>query len=429
MTTTDTEVTSLGSGIQLCAAQTDRFKTCRISAALALPLRKETAAANAILPYLLHRSCREFPHPNLLNRRLAELYGARLSADVSKIGENQMLRIQITAIDDRFALGGEKIAQQCSELLASLFFDPAFEGGLFSQTDIDREKRLLIETLDSEKNDKRLYALKRCEALMCENEAYGIDRLGTREAIEALNPQIVTEAYHTMLETAKVQINMIGSADPAQAVEGMRTGFAGISKDHIAECKTLIVSKAEEVRVFEERLPINQGKLVMGLRTGVAEPDDDVIQTRVMADVFGGGPYSRLFANVREKLSLCYYCSARYNASKGVIFVQSGIEEKNKDKAIEEIKRQLAIVGAGEVEAKDFEASKKSLADAYRGVGDTPEGLDAWYTTQMLHARILTPEEYVRRIECVTPEQVALAAQKVTLDTIYMLAGEEKSHE
>lgn len=426
---TDTEVTSLGSGIQLCAAQTDRFKTCRISAAFALPLRKETAAANAILPYLLHRSCREFPQPNLLNRRLAELYGARLSADVSKLGENQMLRIQISAIDDRFSLGGEKVAQQCAELLASLFFDPALEGGVFSQADIDREKRLLIETLESEKNDKRLYALRRCEALMCQTEAFGLDRLGTREAIEALNPQTVTETYRNMLKTAKVQLNMIGSADPTRAVEKMRAGFAGIARESIAECKTNVITKATDVRMFEERLPINQGKLVMGLRAGVAEPDDDVIQTRVMTDVFGGGPHSRLFANVREKLSLCYYCSARYNAAKGVIFVQSGIEEKNKEKAIEEIKRQLAVVGAGEVEAKDFEASKKSLTDAYRGVGDTPEGLDAWYTTQMLRPRILTPEEYVRRIECVTPEQVALAAQKVTLDTIYMLAGEEKSHE
>ena len=427
--TTDTEVTSLGSGIQLCAVQTDRFKTCRISVALTLPLREDTAAANAILPYLLHRSCREFPHPNLLNRRLAELYGARLSADVSKLGENQMLRIQISAIDDRFALSGEKVAQQCAELLASLFFDPALEGGFFSQTDIDREKRLLIETLDGEKNDKRLYALKRCEALMCQNEAYGLDRLGTREAIEALNPQSVTEAYHNMLKTAKVQINMIGSADPAHAVEGMRFGFAGIARENIADCKTKVITRADEVRTFEERLPINQGKLVLGLRAGTAEPDEDVIETRVMTDVFGGGPYSRLFANVREKLSLCYYCSARYNASKGVIFVQSGIEEKNKEKAIEEIQRQLAVVAAGETEAKDFEASKKSLADAYRGVGDTPEGLDAWYTTQMLHARILSPEEYVRRIECITPEQIALAAQKVTLDTIYMLAGEEESHE
>ncbi len=427
--TTDTEVTSLGNGIQLCAVRTDRFKTCRISAALTLPLREETAAANAILPYLLHRSCREFPHPNLLNRRLAELYGARLSADVSKLGENQMLRIQISAIDDRFALSREKVAQQCAELLASLFFDPALEGGFFSPTDIEREKRLLIETLEGEKNDKRLYALKRCEALMCQNEAYGLDRLGTREAIEALNPQAVTEAYHNMLKTAKVQINMIGSADPVHAVEGMRFGFAGITRENIADCKTKVVTKADEVRVFEERLPINQGKLVLGLRSGTAEPDEDVIKTRVMTDVFGGGPYSRLFANVREKLSLCYYCSARYNASKGVIFVQSGIEEKNKEKAIEEIQRQLAIVAAGETETKDFEASKKSLADAYRGVGDTPEGLDAWYTTQMLHARILSPEEYVRRIECVTPEQVALAAQKVTLDTIYMLAGEEESHE
>lgn len=47
-----------------------------------------------------------------------------------------------------------------------------------------------------------------------------------------------------------------------------------------------------------------------------------------MTDVFGGGPYSRLFMNVREKLSLCYYCSARLIRGKGIIVIQSGIEKK-----------------------------------------------------------------------------------------------------
>ena len=62
----------------------DRFKTGRISAVLLLPLQKETAAANMILPFLLRRSCAAYPDFTMLNRRLADLYGAYLYADVRK---------------------------------------------------------------------------------------------------------------------------------------------------------------------------------------------------------------------------------------------------------------------------------------------------------------------------------------------------------
>lgn len=425
---TDTDIISFGNGLRLCAVKTDRFKTRRISVTTAVPLRSETAAAYALLPYLLHRTCRQFPQPSLLNRRLAELYGAELSASVTKLGECQLLRLQISAIDDRFALQKENVAGACAELLASLIFDPALEGGRFGEADITREKRLLLERLDSEQNDKRRYALKRCEALMCEGEAYGLDVLGTCEQIQALTAEAVTEAYRTLLRTAKIQITTVGSTDPARAADKLREGFLSVQRENVCECRSQIIPRAEKVREFEEHLPITQAKLVMGLRTGVAEPDEETIQTRVMTDIFGGGPYSLLFANVREKMSLCYYCSARYQAHKGVIFVQSGIEAKNRDKAITEIKRQLESIRAGKVEAKDFEASKKGLTDAYRGVDDSPEGIDMWYCSQILSPRPLSPEEYVGRINSVTPEQVTRAAEKVTLDTIYVLAGEGESN-
>ena len=58
-------------------------------------------------------------------------------------------------------------------------------------------------------------------------------------------------------------------------------------------------------------MDITQAKLVIGLRSGMTHAEDDYFAFRVMTDIFGGGPYSRLFLNVREKMSLCYYCSAR----------------------------------------------------------------------------------------------------------------------
>lgn len=424
--TNDVEVTTLGDGIRFCTVPTNRFKTCRITVALALPLRKETASANALLPYLLHRTCREYPQPDLLNKRLAELYGARLSADVSKLGENQLLTLSITCIEDRFALDGDTVKNECADLLAKILFDPNLSGGMFTPQDVEREKRLLIDRLDSETNDKRKYALKRCEALMCEREPFGLDRLGTKEAIEALHPEDVTGAYNTMLRSARVQITYVGANDCTQQLrECFKKAFGAIERENIYPCKTLVISSANEVRRFEERLPINQGKLVIGMRAGAAEPDEDAIRTRVMTDIFGGGPYSLLFTNVREKMSLCYYCSARYNTNKGVIFVQSGIEDRNKDKAIEGILQQLADLSDGKLEEKTLAASKAGLTDAYLSIADTPQTLDSWYISQMLREQILTPEAYVNRISEVTAEEISAAAKKVTTDSIYMLTGEE----
>ena len=156
-----------------------RFKTGRLTAAMLLPLSAETASANAVLPYLLRRSCRRYPTFRALNEKLSSLYGASLQAQVYKLGEVQVLAVSAVGLDDRYALEKEEVAGELTELLCSILFDPAFENGQFRQEDIDQEKRQLIEQIDSEFNDKRIYAQIRCEELMCRAEAFGVGRFGT----------------------------------------------------------------------------------------------------------------------------------------------------------------------------------------------------------------------------------------------------------
>ena len=420
------KIKALSDSIKICDIHTDKFKTSRISVNMAMPLRRETAAVNAILPFLLHRSCRKYPNFSLLNERLAELYGANVSADVVKLGEVQVMRICISAINDKFALSDENITAECAALLCSMIFDPSLENGIFKKEDVEREKRLLVEKIESEINEKRIYALKRCESIMCENEAFGIDRLGTKETVEALDGQKIYDAWQRCLKTARVQINIIESGDSSDAIGMLKDGFQKAGREKAAECKTEIIRTAGKTREVEEKQPINQGKLVMGFRAGTADPDSSVIAARVMTDLFGGGPYSRLFMNVREKLSLCYYCAAIFDRHKGLLIVQSGIESENKDKAIAEIKKQLDIVKNGSFEDSELLASKMGLSDLFRGFGDTPFGLDSWYLEQMFSPQILSLSEYSKKISEVSREQVTAAAGKVSLDTVYMLSGTGK---
>lgn len=129
--------------------------------------------------------------------------------------------------------------------------------------------------------------------------------------------------------------------------------------------------------------------------------------------------------NVREKLSLCYYCSARLQRQKGLLVVQSGIERKNRDVAFREILRQLKVMQAGEFSDEELTASKKALCDAFTGVGDTPEGLDVYYA-QFADGDITTPEALAAGLAAVTREDVVRAANALTLDTVYLLAGKDE---
>lgn len=410
---------NIAEGIRFCSVKTDKFKTCRVNISLAMPLDKN-ASARAILPFMFSRRCAKYPDYTSLNRVLDELYGAAVSAGVLKRGEAQVISFSMSAIDDRFALDGDKVALECTKLLADMIFDPLTEGESFPEDIIEQEKRLLVEAIENELNDKRRYAMLRCEQLMFADEAYGVNRFGSVEDVKALTPDVVYAAWRDVLEKATVQITMVSSMDPQPIVDLIREKFSEIER-HPVEIKTLFVSGLPKPEYISESMPLKQGKLVMGFRTGMRSEDDMMPAMRVAVDIFGGGTYSKLFSVVREKMSLCYYCSAALFNSKGIVMVQSGIEDTNEEKAKNEIINQLRLTAEGEFTDEDFSSSIKSLTDSILGNSDTPEEITAWYASQILRNELKAPETYAKEIGSVDRAEVVRAAKTIMLDTIFML--------
>ncbi len=102
---------------------------------------------------------------------------------------------------------------------------------------------------------------------------------------------------------------------------------------------------------------MTQGKLAVGYRC-----TSDDYPAMVLANlIFGGTSNSKLFLNVREKLSLCYYASSSYARSKGILTVSSGVETKDFRRAEEEIGRQLAAVQRGDWEDWEQEGALQAI--------------------------------------------------------------------
>lgn len=410
----------ISTGAELCTISAEGFKTACVSISFVMPLG-EKASLYSLVPNVLTRSSEKYPDVTVLEKKLALLYGADVGVDVSKIGEHQVLKIVVACIDDRFAIDGESITGECCDLLFELVFNPRLVNGVFSADDVESEKRLLCERLAAETSDKRTYAKNRCEEIMCSDELYGINRLGSVEAINGITPEALTDAYNEILKNAKISL-CISGGNFIDAEKMLSERLSNVERD-VAESETVFVESAEDVQYIKEQEPVKQGKLVMGFRMGMTNGDDNYAARRVMVDLFGGSPHSKLFTVVREKMSLCYYCSARMIRAKGVMFVQSGIESFNEKKAREAILSQLDAIKNGEFSQDDIDSSVKALEDSFKSVTDSAEALESWFSSQVVSGKYLYPEDFINDFKNVQKEDIINAAGDVTLDTVFMLEG------
>ena len=415
-------------GVWLRAVHTGKFKSSYLSITLLAPLTKETAGANALIPEVLRRGTAVHPDMEALSAALDELYGGAVEPAVRKRGETQCVGFAASFLDDAYALKGERILEPAAALLGELLLKPCTEKGVFRADYTAGEKANLIDRIRAQINDKRTYATQRLTQEMCKYEAYGVDRLGDEASVAAITPESLWERYQQLLRTAQVEVYYCGSAQPDRVAEALRAALEGlpVNEDRIDPACDVRVSAGPEPIVVEEAMDVSQGKLALGFRTGGQSCwEEDYPALYLAAAVYGGTTLSKLFMNVREKLSLCYYASATLEKMKGLVLVSSGIEFDKYQTARDEILAQLEAVKRGEIEDWELEGSRRTLIGACMAILDEQSRQEEYWLGQTTAGLEESPKELAARLEAVTREQVAAAAQKLQLDTIYFLKGKE----
>ena len=421
------KIISLSEGAEGLFIKTDRFKTTLISFNFYLPLKKETVAEFALLPFILTSCSKKYPDFSQLNYKLSRLYGARLDSSAEKYGDWQLLKMTVSVINDRYSLDGESLANRACDMLLGLIFEPSTENSAFLENDVSREKRKAIEHIKGEISEKRILAKNRLIEEMYKDEPYGVPKCGTVEDVEKITGSSLYTAWQNMLKTAFIRVNVVGSSVPSGFFERISENFALLDRKDITLPKISAPTKENKtVSKVTDRMDVKQGKLCLGFSSEMYGNDDDSLPLMIMCDIFGGGPYSRLFSNVREKMSLCYYCSASAVRQKGLITVESGIETENAEKAEKEILNQLETVKKGEFTDFEFESSIKSVCDSLSSYGDSQAAIDTWYTMKINNNGTYSPTEIAERIKAITRDEVTAAAKGVKLHTVYKLLPKEE---
>ncbi len=417
------KVIPINDNITLNYIPMNKLKTTSVGLYIHRNLKKEEASKNAILPHILKRGCKMCKNTAEIAHYLENLYGAKFSAGISKRGEDHLLCFDFESISDKYAPNGEKLTGGVVKLMLALVFDTLDE---FDKEVFEQERTNSITKIENIINDKRIYANYRCQEEMTKGDRFAVPRLGYVEDMKTMTPCELYEYYKEIVVSSRIDIFVCGDTNINEIESEIKNAVSEFEFKKAEMPQSTIIKKSAQVKNVTERLNVTQGKLAMGFLTDMRATDSEYFALLVANAVFGGGAQSKLFNNVREKLSLAYYAGSFLDRYKGFMMVNAGIEFQNFEKTYSEIMAQLEEMKNGNITDFEIESSKGFLINSLNSYYDDQHSLISFYLGEKIGQTFADIDQCIERIKIVTKEDVAKAMSKVRLDTVYFLSGKEE---
>lgn len=418
-------------GVKLHLIKTDKFKTNLIAVFLTLPITRENVTKNALLSAVLRRGSKNMPTSMQISQELEEMYGASFDNGLDKTGDNHILKFYLESINDNFLpQKGENMLKTSIEKLLELIFNPLIEDGKFKEDYVKQEKENIKRIIKGKSDNKARYAFDRCIEEMYQNQPYGLYKYGYIEDLEQIDAKILYKHYEKVKSECKIDIFVSGNID--EEVEKLVEENENIVNLGEREAKYVldVIDKKTEVQEKEkiEEMDVTQGKVVIGLDLHL-ENEEQKYDILVYNAILGGTANSKMFQEVREKASLAYTAGSNYVRYKSNIFIKCGIEIANYEKAIEIIKKQLDDMKNGVFTDEDIENAKKGIISTIKSIDDEQDTQITYFFGQELTNDGIPIDDYIKKVEKVTKEDIVKIANSVTVNTIYFLRHIETTKE
>lgn len=410
-------------GLRVHIIPTDKYKTNTFVFRLKAPLNEETVTERALLPYVLQSATEKLPSVIRLRQYLEELYGSSLAVDVSKKGEDHIISIYVDIANEVYLHDAPPLFEKALSMLSDIVLHPAKEGNGFLPSIVESEKRALLQRIEATYDDKMRYANERLIEEMCKVEPYRLSANGKKESVSSITNESLYQYYQKVLAEDEMDLYIIG--DISENAVDLVSKYFSISARPARERNVLLHKRNNEEKEVVEKQELKQSKLHIGYRTFITYKDEDYFALQLFNGLFGGFSHSKLFVNVREKNSLAYYAASRFESHKGLLFVMSGIEAKNYEKAVEIIKEQMLAMQNGDFSEEEMHQTKSVIRNQILEAIDTPRGFVEMLYHGIISDRTRPVEEWLTGIESVTKEEIVKVAKNIELDTIYFLQGTE----
>ena len=415
--------TKIKNGINFHTIKTEKFKTNLIAVMLTTKLNRENVTKNALIPAVLRRGSANMHTLEEISKTLEGMYGASFDCGLDKTGENQVLKFYLETVNDEFLpTQNENMLKESIQKIFEIIFNPYLENNYFKKEYVKQEKENLKQIIEGKIDNKARYALDRCIEEMYKGELFGLYKYGYVEDLEKIDEENLYKHYIELINECKIDIFVSGLIDSETKNIILENENIKKLKEREPQYQKIDISKKEnkEPKEIQESMEVNQGKLIIGLDVNT-ESKDTRFDTIIYNSLLGGSANSKLFQNVREKVSLAYTASSSYFRLKNNIFINCGIDIPNYTKTLEIIKKQIEDMKQGDFTDEEIENAKKGVIASIKGIDDEQDTEITYFFGQELSEEKMSLERYINEIKKVKREGIQNVANKISINTIYFL--------
>ncbi len=413
----------LKDGVNLHVYPVEKFKTVHIYINFLTPLTTDKLTNRTLLSYIQETNSKKYNNQQKMGEILSDLYGASMNTMSRRRGNYHDYGLMLNYPNPKFIANEERLTENIFQFLEEILFHPNVENERFHEATFLREKEILEEEYASRSDDKRLYAALRLNELYYPDAEYQTPADGRKEDLETITPRSLYTNYQEMIQNDRIEILVVGNVDEEKIV-------SQFEKLPFTERRTLelqpFYEPSEEVKVQDktEIQNVQQAKLNLAYQAPFAYLSDDYFAMRVYNGLFGQYPHSKLFENVREKASLAYYATSRYNAFTGMMSVETGIDQKDENQARTIIEAQIEAMRQGQFTEEKILQTKAMISNGLHQMKDSPFGYINHKLSNIIFSEPdLTVEEFINYMEQVNKEDIVRIAESIEPKTTYILKG------
>lgn len=399
----------------------DHFKTVKVKVNFKSKLVKEEITIRNMLRLILVNSTKNYPSDRLLNIASEDLYNLGYSSIGIISGNFSILSFELNFLNPKYTK--DVSLDKYLDFLCEILFNPNVNGKKFETESFNLVKELLKNTIESEIENPRKYALNRLLEEMDKKANYSFKPDGYISDLEKITEHDLYKAYEKMITRDIVDIFVIGDVSASEMKNLFNEKFLINTIKKPVDTHFINHKKFRaRTKIVKEQRDISQSKLYIGFKCDNLSLFEKQYVSNIYSFILGGGPDSKLFQSVREKNSLCYYVSSSFKSVSNLLIITSGIDKKDYRKAVNLIKKEIKNMTNGDFDETDIKKAVVTYLNSSEAALDSPESiLSNYISNEYLGFDLL--DERMKKIETVTKQMIIDFSKKIHLDTIFLLEG------
>ncbi len=400
---------------------TNKFKTITVSLKFKRPIKKDEITIRNFMSDILYNTSFNYTKIRDIASYLEELYDLKLGSDTYKSGNYIVSSFGITFLNEKYTEIG--MMKKSLDFLFELLLNPNVKDNKFNKEAFILTKENMKNIIDSEKDNPSRYSSLRLKDIMCPNSSLSYHMDGYLEDLNKINESNLYEYYKDFIENDFLDIFVIGDIDEDNFNEYFKDKFLNHKQNvfelsHFSENELL----KENVKVVKEIEPFNQSKLAIGIKLFNLTEYERKYTLQALSFILGGSGDSKLFKKVRTENSLCYYINASPMMLFDQITISSGINASDATKVIELVDQVINEIKNGNITDEELNQCINTYVNGCEELYDSPGSIiNTYLSHEYLNTDLI--DEKISNMKNMTKEKIVTLANKMDIDTIYLLEG------